>query len=157
MVHQAISAASSLIIRYAISVAQAAEEWLGGGGSVGIRASAWTDNVEEDDIGAVQVGEEGAGADNFGVGGAGGPSSTGKEKIWEGDGGAKNVRADKVGARGPGSVGGGLRVPFGNIRPPMQVSGHTGSMRSPSRPPHFPQPWSIRTPRALPRTLKNMK
>ena len=45
-----------------------------------------------------------AGADNVGVGGAGGPSRVGKGKIGESDGGGKNVRADMAIARGPGTV-----------------------------------------------------
>ena len=80
----------------------------GSDGGLDVRAGARADDVGEDDIGVVQVGEDDARVDNIRVEGAGGSSRIGKDKIGEGDGGVKNFWKDKVGIRRPGSVGEGL-------------------------------------------------
>ena len=90
----AIYTASSLTVRYAISLAQAAGEWSGEVTVVWMSGQTMSGKMVLGrcwcDAGAELVQSWcRAGADNVGVGGAGGPSRVGKGKIGESDGGAK--------------------------------------------------------------------
>jgi len=67
-----------------------------------------SNSVDDVGEGAVKVGADGpgvgdAGAESFGAGGTGearGSSLVGNDRIWEGDGGEKNVETDMVIVRG---------------------------------------------------------